>query len=327
MAISKVVYGNTTLIDITDTTATASDVNTGKYFYLSNGEKIQGTAVEGGATITETQDSGGGTIVSVDSTKKVTVTPLSVTQNGTYAAPSNEAYSPVIVNVSGGGGGQYAWFGSETTLVGRKLNKTINLHSDTTFDSWTASTTAEDIRAESSSADYEITLDSDHGYTYWIVTHYYIDYKYLSGATLKRIPRVSSIVYITCIYPYFTNETNLLNGNYDKYSTASHFASRGSLRYYDSAGNLNIYTSVTYGIYVNAYPSITSSTDGVFSFKLPAIKARSNSTYFNTSRKEDIDSQNTNLIVTSDVYKTPNFNSSLCFASETLRTDLTSDIS
>lgn len=35
----------------------------------------------------------------------VTVSPLSVTANGTYTAPSGEAYSPVTVNVSGGGGG------------------------------------------------------------------------------------------------------------------------------------------------------------------------------------------------------------------------------
>ena len=34
----------------------------------------------------------------------VTVSPLSVTTNGTYTAPSGEAYSPVTVNVSGGGG-------------------------------------------------------------------------------------------------------------------------------------------------------------------------------------------------------------------------------
>lgn len=32
------------------------------------------------------------------------VTPLNVTQNGTYAAPAGDGYSPVTVNVSGGGG-------------------------------------------------------------------------------------------------------------------------------------------------------------------------------------------------------------------------------
>ena len=36
----------------------------------------------------------------------ITVAPLSVTQNGTYTAPSGTAYSPVSVNVSGGGGGR-----------------------------------------------------------------------------------------------------------------------------------------------------------------------------------------------------------------------------
>lgn len=59
MEISKVIYGNTTLIDITDTTATASDVAIGKYFYLSNGDKVQGTVasvdvVEGTTTVSGT---------------------------------------------------------------------------------------------------------------------------------------------------------------------------------------------------------------------------------------------------------------------------------
>lgn len=43
-AINKVVYGNQTLIDITDTTATTSDVLEGKYFYNAAGVKTLGTA-------------------------------------------------------------------------------------------------------------------------------------------------------------------------------------------------------------------------------------------------------------------------------------------
>lgn len=48
MAINKVVYHNNTLIDLTDTTATAADVATGKYFYTNAGVRTQGTNSGGG---------------------------------------------------------------------------------------------------------------------------------------------------------------------------------------------------------------------------------------------------------------------------------------
>lgn len=47
MAINKVQYGNTVLIDLTDTTAEASDVLAGKYFYGKDGVKTLGTATGG----------------------------------------------------------------------------------------------------------------------------------------------------------------------------------------------------------------------------------------------------------------------------------------
>lgn len=46
MAINKVIYGGTTLIDITDTTAVATDVASGKYFYGNDGVKTQGTSTK-----------------------------------------------------------------------------------------------------------------------------------------------------------------------------------------------------------------------------------------------------------------------------------------
>lgn len=48
MAKNKVIYNNETLIDLTDTTAEASDVAIGKYFYTSAGVKTQGTNSGGG---------------------------------------------------------------------------------------------------------------------------------------------------------------------------------------------------------------------------------------------------------------------------------------
>ena len=71
--------------DASITTATASDVASGKVFLAADG------------TITTGTSSGGGAVVQ----------PLSVTTNGTYTAPSGvDGYSPVTVNVSGGGGGE-----------------------------------------------------------------------------------------------------------------------------------------------------------------------------------------------------------------------------
>ena len=44
MAVSKVIYGNQTIIDITDTDASAANVFSGKKFHDSAGEVVVGTA-------------------------------------------------------------------------------------------------------------------------------------------------------------------------------------------------------------------------------------------------------------------------------------------
>lgn len=58
----------------------------------------------------------------------VTVSPLSVTANGTYTAPSGEAYSPVTVNVpTGGGGASNVVTGTFTgTTTGAAMDVTLN---------------------------------------------------------------------------------------------------------------------------------------------------------------------------------------------------------
>lgn len=104
MPINKVIYGNSTLLDLTSDTVSESNVASGKTFHRKDGTKVTGTAEMAQAsysnqTITLTN----GFPVSVGG-GGVDVTPLSVTENGTYTAPSGTAYTPVTVAVPQPGG-------------------------------------------------------------------------------------------------------------------------------------------------------------------------------------------------------------------------------
>lgn len=100
--INKVVYGTTVLVDLTADTVTPSTLMQGYTAHDKSGALITGTATGGSGSVYQDQDGylvlsdeGGGSSIDVEA--------LSVTQNGTYTAPSGTAYSPVTVNVSGGG--------------------------------------------------------------------------------------------------------------------------------------------------------------------------------------------------------------------------------
>ena len=101
MAINKVVYGSTTLIDLTDSTLSdPSDLMMGVTAYDRTGTLLTGTGTGGTAV---TQDENGYLVLEDDEVGEITLTSLSVTQNGTIIAPSGVAYSQVTANVNGSG--------------------------------------------------------------------------------------------------------------------------------------------------------------------------------------------------------------------------------
>lgn len=91
--------GTASFTDVTGTTALAGDVASGKYFFNASGVLTLGTNGGGTEAGTVTQDANGYLVLDDDAPTHVAVGSLSVSQNGTYTASANHAYSPVVVAV------------------------------------------------------------------------------------------------------------------------------------------------------------------------------------------------------------------------------------
>ena len=95
--VNKVVYGNNTVIDISDATALASDVAQGKYFYLATGEKVQGTNTGGSGDGYVWQDANGYVHLSDEEGTQPIYDTLNVNASGTFTPSQGHAYNSVVV--------------------------------------------------------------------------------------------------------------------------------------------------------------------------------------------------------------------------------------
>lgn len=84
MAINRVDYAGSTLIDISNTTAAAADVASGKYFYTAAGVRTAGTNSGGGGTSKNVQIASGVNRASTTSYVAVDGQALTVAKTGIY---------------------------------------------------------------------------------------------------------------------------------------------------------------------------------------------------------------------------------------------------
>ena len=103
--VNKVVYGGNTIIDITDTTAVATDVVQGKVFYTQAGVRTVGTASPGSGSaisVVDSQDSHGGTIRTITAVDLSADTVTAATLLNGYTA--HDANGNAITGTASGGG-------------------------------------------------------------------------------------------------------------------------------------------------------------------------------------------------------------------------------
>ena len=274
MAISKLIFNGVIQMDVTGTTAGTGDVASGETFILADGTTGTGSLTP------------------------ITVNSLSVTQNGTYTAPTGTAYSPVTVTVSGGGGA-CPWAGPNGTLVQTYNNVSYTL-AQTGFATWTPSTTQTQILASQTLG--TISIADYLTYDYYIVTEFDFVPVYLAGATLQATPERFVATYVSTRYGYFSTlsdlETGTLNGR-----GGTTFVNAAAYIYYNNSGAEAMLSGNTNGIYPanNYYPTTSGTTMTVAT---PIVYAKCHASYFATDRAAELDQTKSKFTIATRVYKT-----------------------
>lgn len=276
--------GMASFYDVSDTTAIASDVASGKYFYTANGVKTAGSATIGGVTVVESEDQQhGGTIVSITgqtiSLQEKTVNPAYSSQ---IILPDSGYTGLAKVTVNTMPPLKYGVIRPDAELVKTySYDKYIHEDEKVTIPSYTTTST---ILKDTEAFSETYTIDQNT-YDYYAlirmltIPSYSVSTKgkgrveYWIGSYLYEWTEIEANNFVTLIdsskkYTSRTTSTNT-SGSYYR------------LFYWSSTTAVTVYTSAAYGVAQTVVAPTLSS--GVITFNKPKLIIRGHTTYFTST--------------------------------------------
>lgn len=200
-------------------------------------------------------------------------------------------------------GGAYNWMGDGVECINANLyNATVEL-ADTTFSTWTASTTAKSLKATVSLSTFSADM-ANYAYLLRWVTVAHVALK--DTATLNTVPEGLQInIFDQQIMRRPSNLTNIQADNYNG-NVYVNTSGLGWMQYYNTSSAKTYTWGSSYGFYSGVpTPTFASSTTSPTNVtpKTPVLYARCSTTYFATARKTDIDIDNTYWTIHGELYR------------------------
>lgn len=195
------------------------------------------------------------------------------------------------------------WMGSKPEVVESNFKSFSTTLDQTTYPSWTASTTASAIVATTTTKNFTADLEN---YEYIIEWLWDVRCSWKNTATLKACPIMQFGAIYQVVHRRAYGEASFAADLADhNYCTAIYSASNYII-YYKSDGTRSWTTNPSYGLYGASNAATVASTSALsttFNPKTPTINARCSSSYFATGRYSDIDQANTTIKYTGNVYR------------------------
>lgn len=265
--VNKVVFGAVSIIDITPTTAQEADVAQGKVFFKADGSMATGTHQDSGVTVTTTQDTHGGDIV-------------------TITAQNVVPYNP---------------FGEAAELISTYAKTTYALK-DTLYNTWTPSTTAKAIVATATLGTQSLDMENYEYFTKFVIDARTV---YNSGTTLSGAVVHQVTAVFQYIYRKPSNFTNIASKT-DNYNYCTTIYTAPLMDYYDTSNAHKLSYTGSYGFYgaatAHTFNNSTSLTPKL-TVKRPTLNARCSNSYFTTTMAAAVDKTNSTMAVWGYLYR------------------------